>query len=95
MTKDMYSTILARAECKTRDDGGAVLPERKTLTLYLSRDGTSLQVGRVVEMKLDSGIVEAVTNKGDLFLVALDDLYAASVTGGSKTTKGRKAGFLG
>ncbi|MBW2455360.1 MAG: hypothetical protein JRI68_12650 [Deltaproteobacteria bacterium] len=95
MTKDMFATILARAECKTRDDGGADLPEGKTLTLYLSRDGTSLQVSRVVEMKLDSGIVEAATHKGEMFLVALDDLFAASVSGGSKSTKARKAGFLG
>ena len=95
MTKDMFDTILARAECTARDDGGSDLPEGKTLTLYLSRDGASLQVGRVIEVKLDNGIVEAVSNKGELFLVALDDLFAASVSGGSKTSRERKAGFLG
>ena len=95
MTKDMFDTILARAECTTQDDGSAELPEGKTLTLYLARDGASLQVGRVVEVKLDSDVVEAVNNKGELFIVALGDLFAASVSGGSKSTKGRKAGFLG
>jgi len=95
MTKDMFDTILERAECTARDDGGSELPEGKTLTLYLSRDGASLQVGRVIEVKLDSGIVEAVNNKGELFIMALEDLFAASVSGGSKSSKGRKAGFLG
>ena len=95
MTKDMFDTILARAECTTADDGTSELPEGKTLTLYLSRDGASLQVGRVIEMKLDGSIVEAANNKGELFLVALGDLFAASVSGGSKSSKGRKAGFLG
>jgi hypothetical protein len=95
MTKDMYDTILARAECTAKDEGSSVLPEGRTLTLYLSRDGTSLQVSRVVELTLASSVVEAVNNKGELFVVALDDVFAASVQGGSKSSAGRKAGFLG
>ena len=95
MTKDMFDTILERAECVANDEGGSKLPEGRMLTLYLSRDGASLQVSRVIDLKLDSSVVEAVNNKGELFVVALDDLFAASVSGGSKLATGRKAGFLG
>jgi hypothetical protein len=94
MTKQMFEAMLRRAECTMSSDGRAALPDGRTMTLYLSRSGASLQVARVVELQVNDALVEALDNRGELFIVAIDDLFAASVS--AATTKaGRKAGFLG
>jgi hypothetical protein len=90
----MFEAILGRAGCNG-SDGRWTLPEGRTLTLYLSRDGASLQVGKVVEIVSRDTIVEALDNKGELFMLALDDLFAASVSGDARSGPLRKAGFLG
>jgi len=95
MTKEMFQAMVTRAECSDADSGRSALPDGRSMTLYLSRDGASLQVSRVSELKLDGGIIEAIDHKGELFMLALADLFAASVTGGSKENPARKAGFLG
>jgi hypothetical protein len=95
MTEAMFKAVLERAEARKSDDG-VVLPEGRTLTLYAAHDGTSLQVTRVTGLRLDAGIVEARDAKGETFLLSLEDVFAASVTGDATNKKtGRKAGFLG
>ena len=90
----MLESILGRAGC-TSEDGRFLLPEGRTLTLYLARDGASLQVSRVVEVVTRENVVEALDHKGEIFMLGLEDLFAASVTGDSRTGPLRKAGFLG
>jgi hypothetical protein len=94
MTRDMFMAMLKRAGCKPEADQHE-LNDGRSMTLYLSRDGASLQVGKVVALKEVDGIVEALNNKGELFMVHLDDLFAASVTGADEGSSTRKAGFLG
>jgi hypothetical protein len=94
MTRDMFMAMLKRAGCKDGDEQHE-LSDGRSMTLYLSRDGASLQVGKVVAIKEVDGIVEALNNKGELFMVHLDDLFAASVTGSDEAGPSRKAGFLG
>jgi hypothetical protein len=94
MTRDMFMAMLKRAGCKADGDQNG-LEDGRSMTLYLSRDGASLQVGKVIALKEVDGIVEALNNKGELFMVHLDDLFAASVTGADDGSPARKAGFLG
>lgn len=94
MTRQMFEAILGRAGCSS-DDGRWALPEGRTMTLYLARDGASLQVARVVEIVARETVVEALDHKGELFMLGLDDLFAASVSGDARTGPLRKAGFLG
>jgi hypothetical protein len=95
MTRQMLESILGRAGCVSDGDGRWTLPDARTMTLYLSRDGASLQVGRVVEIAMRDSIVEALDHKGELFMLGLEDLFAASVSGDARSGQARKAGFLG
>jgi hypothetical protein len=96
MTEAMFKAVVQRAEGRKTDDGVVSLPEGRTLTLYAAHDGTSLQVARVTTLSLVDGIVEARDVKGELFLLSLEDVFAASVAGDANHKKaGRKAGFLG
>ena len=61
MTRQMLESILGRAGC-TSEDGRFVLPEGRTLTLYLARDGASLQVSKLCEVILRESVVEALDN---------------------------------
>ena len=95
MTEAMYTTVLQKAEAKKGKDGSAELPEGRTLSLYVSHDGATMTVSRIVSVKLEQGgIVDARDTKGECYVLALDDVFAASITGGSKDSPGRKAGFL-
>jgi len=94
MTKEMFDAMIARAECRDANGGRSEVPDGRSMTLYLSRDGASLQVSRVTELSLNDGIIEAIDKKGELFMLALADLFAASVSGASKENPARKAGFL-
>jgi hypothetical protein len=96
MTETMYTTVLEKAECKKSKDGTAELPEGRTLTLYVAHDGSSMSVSRLTSLRLgQGGIIEARDAKGELYLVSIEDVYAASISGGgSKTGLSRKAGFI-
>jgi hypothetical protein len=94
MTEQMLKNVLERCGCEPDARGRAELAEGRTLTLYASHDGVALQVTKVVELKLDAGLCEARDAKGETFLVPVEDLFAASVSGNPRSP-GRKAGFLG
>lgn len=95
MTEDMFKAVLAKAGCEPGEDGGSALPDGHTMTLYAGHAGNSLVVGHIVSLDLDDTLLEARDNKGERYLLSLEDVYAASVTGGTKTAQARKAGFLG
>jgi hypothetical protein len=95
MTADMYHVVIARAGCGKDDDGWMKLPDGRTMNLYLAHDGTSLSVDKVTFLKLVDGVVETRDGRGETFLVSLEDLFAASVSGDDTRGAGRKAGFLG
>lgn len=96
MTEEMLKAVFDTAQAKPDDDGGATLPEGKTMTLYAAHEGVSLTVTKVVSAKVTHGVVRARNSRGETFLVSIEDLYAAAVDGASEpsATRARKAGFL-
>jgi hypothetical protein len=96
MTEEILRTALDAAEARTDKDGWAELPEGRTLTLYAAHEGVGLNVTKIEAVKVGQGLVRARSTKGDTFLLALRDVFAAALEGGSgKPGQGRKAGFLG
>lgn len=97
MTEEMFHAVLDKAGCSKGDGGRMELPEGSTMTLYVAHDGTQLQVSRVNAVAQRGDIVETHNAKGETFLLALEDLFAASIVGGEGKDggAGRKAGFLG
>lgn len=95
MTEEMLKAVLETAQAKSDKDGWASLPEGRSLTLYAAHNGASLTVTKVEAIRVSHGILRARSAKGQTFLLALDDVFAAALDGGSETASGRKAGFLG
>ena len=95
MTGEMFQKVLAKAEASGSAADGAKLPEGRTLTLYVANNGASMTVGDVVSVKLDDDAVEAENKKGVCHILALADVYAASVKSEGEGNASRKAGFRG
>lgn len=96
MTVEMFKVILEKAECKTKA-GESTMPEGRTIALYVAHEGVSLTISRLVSLRLelDGQLIEARDHRGELYMVPLADIFAASVAGGTGDTPVRKAGFLG
>ena len=92
MTREMFDKVLERAEC-TEEEGEHVLPEGRSMTLYVSRQGSSLTVARVAGLRFDEDALFARDQRGEIFLLALDDVFVASVSGVVEQKSSRKAGF--
>ena len=94
MTHDMLKTVLETAQAREAD-GWSVLPDGRLLSLYAAHDGVSLTVQKIEALRLAHGLVHARSNKGETFLMALEDLFAAAFDAGATSPATRKAGFLG
>lgn len=94
MTHDMLKTVLASADTK-EEDGWSLLPSGRLLSLYAAHDGVSLTVQKIEAVRLAHGLLHARNNKGETFLLALEDLFAAAFDASSESKPVRKAGFLG
>jgi len=92
MTQEHLSALLAAAGAKKSSDGFMCPPDNRHLTLHAAFNGASLTVSRVEAIRVEAGLVQARTSKGDLYVLALSDLFAGAVDGGTTTT--RKAGFV-
>lgn len=90
MDEKHYAALLEVAKVIDQDSW-VVVPEERTITLHLASAGTTLSVSKASRLKLEGKILYAETLSGDLFVLALADVFAASIEGGKKT--GRKAGF--
>jgi hypothetical protein len=95
MTDEMLRGVLDAAQAKTDKDGWEALPEGRTITLYTAHDGVSLNVGKVESVRIGSGVLRARTTKGEVFFLALGEVFAAAIDGAGTASSGRKAGFLG
>ena len=91
MTDEHLSTILELLSAKADKDGWSSLSESRAITLYAAHDGVQLTVARVEAIASKSGLLRARTNKGELYLLALEDVFAAAAEG--TATQTRKAGF--
>ena len=94
MTEAMLVTILDEVQAK-REGAEHVMPEGRRVTLYAAHAGVGLTVGKVASMRIANGLVRARNDKGETYVVAVDDVYAASVEAGSAGPSARKAGFIG
>lgn len=95
MTEEILRVALDAAEAKTDKEGWAELPEGRTMTVYAAHDGVSLNVTKVEAIKVSQGLVRARSTKGETFLFAVKDIFAAALDGAPRSGHGRKAGFLG
>lgn len=95
MTEEMFRVVLETANAKSDKDGWSALPEGCLMTLYAAHNGVPLNVGKVEAVRGAGGIVKVRTLKGDTFLLALEDIFAAAFDGGVGSPTARKAGFFG
>jgi hypothetical protein len=69
------------------------LPEKVRLTLYAARNGVGLTVPTIEAVARKGLSLHARTAKGELYVVQLEDVFAANVDGKVKPKSERKAGF--
>jgi len=86
------TALLSAADSKKDDKGFLRTAEGRTLTLYVASSAASLTVNKVEAVRVDRGLVHARTTKGEVFVIALVDVYAGAVE--APPTGGRKAGFV-
>ena len=94
MTHDMLKNVLETAHAH-ESEGWSVLSDGRLLTLYAAHDGVPLTVQKVEAVRVAHSIVHARSVKGETFLVALEDIFAAAFDAGQTSPQTRKAGFLG
>jgi len=95
MTEEMFRAVLETAGAKADKEGWSALPEGRLLTLYVAHQGVQLTIAKVEAVKTSLRTVWARTQKGEIFAVDHDDLFAAALDRGAESSSGRKAGFLG
>jgi hypothetical protein len=91
MTQEHLSAILELISAKPDKDGWSTFPDGRGLTLYASHGGVQLTVPRVEAIAVKSGLLRARTTKGELYLLPLEDVFAAAAE--AAPTQARKAGF--
>jgi hypothetical protein len=91
MTEEHLSALLSAAEAKKDDKGWVGAADGRLFTLYVAYGGAGLTVSRVEVMRIDGKLLHARTNRGELYLLALSDVYAGAIEGPTATS--RKAGF--
>ncbi len=92
MTEEHLVAVLTTAKADKDKDGWNVPAEGRHFTLYVASGGASLNVGRVEAVKVEGKLIKARTVKGELFVLALEDVFAAARE--APATGGRKAGFV-
>jgi hypothetical protein len=92
MTQEHWAALIEASGAKKDETGFLVPPEGKLLTLYVASGSATLSVQRIEGVRHEQGLVHARTKKGELFVLALQDVFAGAVeeTQGSS----RKAGFV-
>lgn len=93
MSPEQIQEILKVCEATEGEGGFRELPQRTTLSLYLSKGGVGLTVGSIEAMHVRGHAVQARTTKGDLYVFSLEDVFAANVEGRMKSKTERRAGF--
>jgi hypothetical protein len=95
MTNEMFAAVLETAGAKADKDGWSTLPEGRLITLYAAHDGVQLTIAKVEALKAGPQVVWARSSKGETYVVAMEDLFAAALDRSAEGAVGRKAGFLG
>jgi hypothetical protein len=93
MTLEHWAALIEASGAKKDEKGFLAPPEGKLLTLYVASGAATLTVQRIEAVRQEQGLVHARSKKGELFVLALLDIFAGAVeeTQGSSQ---RKAGFV-
>jgi hypothetical protein len=91
MTEDHLTALLSAAEAKKDDKGWVGAADGRLFTFYVAFNGAALTVGRVEAIRVDGQLLHVRTNRGELYLLSLTDVYAGAIEGPTATS--RKAGF--
>src|SRR5262245_2034444 len=94
MTNDMLRTVLDTAHAR-EVDGWLQLADGRLLSLYAAHAGVSLTVQKIEAVRHAHGTLFARNTKGETFILALEDVFAAACDAGTTSPATRKAGFLG
>lgn len=92
MTQDHLSLLLEAANATQDAQGWQRLPEQHHISLYVASGGGALTVSRVDALRSNGDFLEARTTRGELFVLALEQVFAGAVEGA--TSAQRKAGFV-
>lgn len=91
MTEAHLTAIVEASEGKKDPDGWWVMKEGRHVTLYVSAQGTSLTMGKVEALRLEGPLVKARSVRGEVYVVALEDVFAGQVE--PRPQGARRAGF--
>lgn len=90
--QQLDSVLKSLAVGSTAQQDGTTLSTDRSLTLYTAHNGVGLTVGQVVEIEQPhEGQLIAHTHKGELYHLALEDVFAIAVDVPKDVE--RKAGF--
>jgi hypothetical protein len=92
MTQEHWAALVEASGAKKDEQGFLAPPEGKLLTLYVSSSSATLSVQRIEAVRHEAGLVHARTKKGELFVLALEDIFAGAVEESQGSS--RKAGFV-
>lgn len=94
MSPEHLHEILELCDASKPDERGfRELPQKASLTLYLSNGGVGLTVSEVEALASRGHHVQARTKKGDLYVLSLEDVFAINVEGRAQPKSARRAGF--
>lgn len=93
MTHDMLRTVLDTANAK-ETDGWQMPADGRQLSLYAAHDGVPLTVQKIEAVKLAHGVLHARNARGEVFMLALEDVFAVAFDAGAALKATRTAGFL-
>ena len=91
MAKHIVDAVLKQAGARN-EEGWQILPDGHSLTLHVAKDGASLNIPRVEAVAFEEALLKARTKSGEVFVVLLEDVFAAASVGNVSTAK--KAGFV-
>ena len=92
MTRDQIESILKTAGAKSDKEGGHAFSEGSNLTFHVSHDGASLSFAKIETVRFDGALVYAKSARQSIAL-AITDVFAVAVEGGSNAPSRRPAGF--
>lgn len=91
MTDDHFAAFITAAEAKKDKEGWWTAQEGRHMTLYASFAGSSLTVARIEALRVDGQHVKARTVRGEVYVLALADLFAGQIE--PQLQGARRAGF--
>ena len=91
MTEEHLAALLGAAEAKKDGSGWQKPAEGRLISLHVAANGTGLSVGKIEALRAEKGLLKARTVKGELYVLALADVFAGAVE--APPSEGRQAGF--